>query len=594
MNSRILEALRGFPSLHSLIEPLDQLLRSEGDAAFDWFGIPAGTILFREGDSAPDAFILLSGRLGVFLGDDSSAPPIAAVSAGEFVGEMGLISDEPRSATVIALRDSDLLRLPKGAIQTLMRSHHGVAMCVIQLLTRRLRRTSRTRELTRGIRNMAVLPLSRQPIDTRFVEEFVASLRRSAIQVDIVTGEAARRQAELPQDGEDDAQRISLYIADGMHSAWARRCIRQADHVIFLANAKETLKYDCGEAISYAAQLHRTSDLVLLNESDSAAPSGATDWLTSFSSEHILHIRAGSRDDYDRIARLSCRRGIGLVFSGGGARAFAHIGVVKAFVSAGIPIDLVGGTSMGSLVASLVAAELSPDAIADKLRDAFLAQNPLNDYIFPLLSLARGRKLTRLLKYHCGEAVIEDLWKTFFCVSANLSTGSTMVHKRGPLWRALRASVGIPGIYPPWVENGEILVDGGIMLNFPTTTMAALQRGPVVGVEVSPETTFMATATDIEEKSLLWLFLKGRREVPSIVRLLMRSSIVNGEAQSAAGRAAADVLIRPDVGEIRMLSFKAFDTAIEAGYRAAMESIPQIQQLMADTRLGVNEYQRHP
>jgi NTE family protein len=583
----IINVLQRFPSLHRLIEPMEALLSEDGAASLEWFGIPAGTLLFSEGDPAPDAFILLSGRLGVFIGGDTAGAPIAAVSAGEFVGEMGLISDEPRSATVIALRDSDLLRLPKEVVERLMSSHSGMAMCIIELLTGRLRRTSRTHELAAATRAIALVPLDAALVDANFVDRMAGALRAHLPGLRAIMPGDAFRQQEL-QRAPGAQPTALLCVADGPTSAWGRRCIRQADHVIFVANANTSISGDAAGSIAYAAELHRTSDLVLINSANARVASGATLWLSYFRSERILHVRTGHADDYARLARLSCGRGIGLVFSGGGARAFAHVGIVKAFASAGIPVDLVGGTSMGSLVASLVATEMPPDVIAQTLRHAFIARNPFNDYIFPLLSLARGRKMTRLLKEHCGELLIENLWKTFFCISSNLSVGSTMVHNTGLLWRALRASVGIPGIYPPWIENGEILVDGGLMLNFPTTTMSALRRGPVIGVEVVPEQTFFSTASEIEEKSLLWLFLKGRKEVPSLVRILMRASAVNGEAQSAAVRAAADILIRPEVGSIPMLSFKAVDRAIEAGYRAGIEAVPQIRRLIAeaDARTG--------
>jgi NTE family protein len=581
VKSDIINVLQRFPSLHRLIEPMEALLSNDGDDSLGWFGIPAGTVLFSEGDPAPDAFILLSGRLGVFIGGDTAGAPIAAVSPGEFVGEMGLISDEPRSATVIALRDSDLLRLRKDAVERLMASHSGMAMCIIELLTARLRRTSRTRQLVDATRSIAVVPLHTPLLDPKFAEHLAAALRAHLPGMREITARDSLREHEFQRTTGNDPT-VLLYVADSPRSAWGRRCIRQADHVIFAADAGASISSDAAGLIAYADELHRPGDLVLINSTDARTASGGTPWLAKFSSERILHIRSSRAQDYARLARLSCGRGIGLVFSGGGARAFAHIGIVKAFASAGIPIDLIGGTSMGSLVASLVAAEMPPEMIAQTLRHAFIARNPFNDYIFPLLSLARGRKMTRLLKEHCGELLIENLWKTFFCISANLSTGNTMVHKTGLLWRALRASVGIPGIYPPWIENGEILVDGGLMLNFPTTTMSALRRGPVIGVEVAPEKIFVATATEIEEKSLLWLFLKGRKEVPSIVRILMRASLVNGEAQSAAVRAAADIVIRPDVGSISMLSFKAVDRAIEAGYRAGMDAVPQVQRLIAE------------
>ena len=175
-----------------------------------------------------------------------------------------------------------------------------------------------------------------------------------------------------------------------------------------------------------------------------------------------------------------------------------------------------------------------------------------------------------------GEALIENLWKTFFCVSANLATGKAVVHQSGLLWRALSASTAIPGIFPPLMENHQVLVDGGIIGQFSDQCDALVaartgdRRRGLFRHHHHPDDV------DIESKSLLWLLLRGRTQVPSIVRILMCSGMVNSESQTAASRAATDVLIQPMLDGIDMLSFKAFDRAIDAGYRAAMEAMPRL------------------
>ena len=119
--------------------------------------------------------------------------------------------------------------------------------------------------------------------------------------------------------------------------------------------------------------------------------------------------------------------------------------------------------------------------------------------------------MRRLLMEHCGDAEIENTWKTFFCVSANLSSGEAMVHKEGYLWRALRASAAIPGLVPPMVVDGQLFVDGGIINNFPASVLSSMLRGPVVGVDVTSDWKLEAQAVGIEDKSLLWLLGKGRK-----------------------------------------------------------------------------------
>src|SRR6202035_4079754 len=184
-----------------------------------------------------------------------------------------------------------------------------------------------------------------------------------------------------------------------------------------------------------------------------------------------LHHHVGDAADLGRLARLITRRGGRLVLSGGGARGFAHLGIIRALREARVPIDFVGGSSIGSIIAAGVAVGWSDDEMRLRYRRSFVDTNPVNDYTFPFVALTRGRKVSRLLQREYGDILIEDLRRPFFCVSANLSTGRALEHRDGRLADALRASVAIPGVLPPVFHGDDVLVDGATINNLPVDVM---------------------------------------------------------------------------------------------------------------------------
>jgi NTE family protein len=268
-------------------------------------------------------------------------------------------------------------------------------------------------------------------------------------------------------------------------------------------------------------------------------------------------------------------RGVGLVLAGGGARGFAHIGVVKALREAHVPIDLVGGTNMGAILGAGIAQCWSVEELKERFHAAFVKAKPLRDYTLPFVSLVSGRKVSRLLRKDFGNTDIEDLPLTFFCVSSNLTTGHCEVHRRGLLWLWLRASVAIPGVLPPVVHKGEVLVDGGTMNNLPVDAMRELGRGPVIGVDVGADRAF---TTDSEEIDVplpwqLMSWLRVRRNRPNIFQILWRSGMVNSSAMTAAHREKTDLLLQPPLAQIDMLNWSAFDRAINVGYEYAVQRL---------------------
>ena len=250
-------------------------------------------------------------------------------------------------------------------------------------------------------------------------------------------------------------------------------------------------------------------------------------------------MRAGHQGDLDRIVRYVSRREVGLVLSGGGARGFAHAGVVRAIQEAGLPIDVIAGVSMGAVMAAGYAFseqwEETIPLIKAQLEGVF------SDYTLPFVSLARGRRFDRYLQALFGDASIEDLRMPYFCVSSNLTRADTVVHRTGPLWRAIRASGSLPGLVPPVVDDGDLLYDGGLLNNLPVDLMRKeIHTGVLIAVDVVPPVDLGIRATGLESPSgwrIAWSRLNPLTkaiEMPSIVSILQRvgSAVLQGPVQA--------------------------------------------------------------
>jgi NTE family protein len=257
--------------------------------------------------------------------------------------------------------------------------------------------------------------------------------------------------------------------------------------------------------------------------------------------------------------------------SGGGARAYAHIGAVKALRERKVPIDFLAGASMGAIIAACVAMGWSDQEIEARIRDGFVSSNPLGDHVLPGVALTRGARVEERLKRHFGETRIEDLEVPFFCTSSELTKGVTRIHRRGLLREALRASIALPGILPPVVEDGSLLVDGAIMNNFPTDLMTNLHRGVTIGIDVAREGTISPEAFDNPPQFLEWVWNNGFRSAPPIVSLLMRAATTRQELRPKDR--PADILITPEVRGVQLRDWKEYDRAVIDGYAATLGAL---------------------
>ena len=542
----------------------------------EWFSLPGGMTLFEMDEPADAVYFVIAGSLGVYGRDaDGRETLLGGISVGECVGEMALISGKARSASVIALRDSELGRWSKQAFDRLMLSRPQALLRVAQLTVQRLEtlQHAKGRVARPGLQTFAIVPHDVETDAMSFASELITALNAIG-RAELIWSVRAAEHTSNWFHHVERANDFVVYVTDHKPTAWTKLCLRQADSVLLVASAEHQAgEWSVLDGMQNSRSYQRRTELVLLHDG-AIMPGAARRWLDVRDVPHH-HVRVGRRADTERVARLITGHGIGLTLSGGGARGFAHVGVLRALEEAHIPIDAVGGTSIGSIVAGGIAAGWNYEEMCYHIKRTFVETNPLNDYTFPLVSLVSGRKVSRLLRQEFGVVEIEDLPRRFFCVSANLTSGHSAVHRRGELWRWLRASVSIPGVLPPVFFNGEIFVDGATINNLPVDIMRDFGGGPVIGVDVGVERVF---TSDLEEtegppfwRVIQWL--RGRKRGVNIFQILSRASMINSAANTAAVREYSDLLLQPSLGDVDLLNWKAFDRAVEAGYRYAVEHL---------------------
>lgn len=542
----------------------------DAEAATRWFSLPGGESLFDIGDPADEAFFLVAGALVAHRpgGPDGEEQIIGHIRPGEPVGEMAMIAGERHSAAVTALRDCELLGLSRKDFFRLARAHPEFyeSLSRIILLRARAERAGRDRTQPKIFALFATSPSIDLAARARELEAALRQIWRSVI----VVGEEALEYAPSWFDKIERENEIIILTARMDDTDWYRVCLRQADRMWVLArrDARPSKPMPLAPAPDSPARRFRLVDVVLLElgAHTGAAPS---EWLDAVGGARLFHWRTPG--DAHRLARVMAGLSTGLVLSGGGARAYAHIGAVRAIREAGLPIDFTGGTSMGAIIAATVAMGWTDDEIHARVHDAFVTTNPLGDFRLPVVALAAGIRVNTRLQKHFGDALIEELKLPFFAISSNLTTADAHVHRTGLLREALRASIALPGILPPVVDDGQVLVDGAVLDNFPVDVMQQMHRGPIIGVDVARQAA-LNTADFADPPGFVgWVRHYGLHTPPPIASLLMRTATVNTNLWH--GRESVDLLIMPELGDIEIRDWRTYDRAIEAGYEAAKAAL---------------------
>lgn len=572
-----------------------------------WMELPGGQPLMTQGEPGDAMYVLVSGRLRVSITDDvGHERTVREITRGQVVGEMSLFTDEPRSATVVAVRDSVLVRLGKTEFNHLLSTSSAVSIALTRQVIRRLQTEGRQSRLDRPVA-IGLLPVS-DSLGAAAAAEFAERLAAQWQPLGAVAViDAARLEARIgapgitqrPASDADAMRRIAvcldqieaehafvLLLADNGPTPWTQCCSRHCDELLLLADAEAPPDPSATELQCLRTRPARTDAaeiLLLLHPPQCPSPARTREWLQHRALTAHVHLRRGHAGDMARLGRLVSRTAVGLVLSGGGARGAAHAGVYRALMERGVPVDAIGGTSMGAVFGALMAFDASAASIIDTFAQHF-GDNPTGDYSLPpMMSLIKGHRLRGMMqrteKAFSGstDLGIEDLWKTFYCVATNYSQAREEVLRRGPLVDAVMASCAIPGAMPPVLHDGDLLCDGGTFNNFPVDVMrGAWGIGRVIGVDLSFD---KPQRIELQRLPGSWALLRDklrprrqrRYRLPSLTNYLMNVTSLYSTSRQRASRQLTDLYIKPELPKVGMLQWGSYAQAVQVGYEHALQ-----------------------
>ena len=472
--------------------------QSEIKSAMHVRRIARGETLIAQGSPAETLYIV---NFGLFEVKHAAAgAPVAEIGAGQLIGEIGFFADAPRTASVIAMRDSEVLEIDRAGFDTLTARFPEIQRAVTKALGKRLVRLAanlRDSELKRpvgALRMVAIVPAGAATISREFLarlREAVSAQGRArfltANDVAATFDGAADRYALANWLSETERRHdLVVCVTDGSLTDWTQAALRSSDQALFVAGGSpETLNAAESLALELFPKERRRLVQVEAFRSGYAAPSAP--WLRLRDVFMTHHVALQDDEDFCSLARFLSGRAIGYVAGGGGAFGPAHVGIYRAFRESGIVFDIHGGSSVGSAMAAAFSLLMEPDDIKAAMREMFVRRRALKRVTFPVYGLLDHRVFDEQLRLRYGVGAIQDLWKPYYALAADLSTYAMRVMREGPLWQAIRASCAIPGVLPPFFDDaGHMLVDGGVMDNVPVTAMISLKSGPNLVVDLRP------------------------------------------------------------------------------------------------------------
>ncbi|MEZ5316348.1 MAG: cyclic nucleotide-binding domain-containing protein [Vicinamibacterales bacterium] len=580
---------------------LDEAALARIENESEWIELERGGVLMRQDEPGDRVFVLLAGRLqAVSEQPDGRTRVVGSIAVGETIGEMAFFSGEPRSSTVLASRDSVLIALARPTVERLIADRPESLRHVIKVQIDRVRRANQGQAVRAPLTNIAVVPLDDAVPIAAFCRQLTAALQQAGQTVHLDADEFDRRLgrpglADSVEAGPDAPRlavwfeelersvRFVVYETSARHEGWVARAISRADGVVFVGRAAGSPAPTAIEALVAREEgEHGAAQrvLVLLHE-DEALPRGTGPWLAARAVQRHHHVRLSRPDDVARVARFLSGRAVGLALGAGGARGFAHIGVLRALQEAGIPIDLVGGTSMGAAMAAQHAMGWSVARIETTADEVWNTIRPHAEYTLPLLSLLRGTKARKCgLMMYGTETAIEDLWLPFFCVSSDLTDASMFVHRSGSLLDAVTASSSMPAVIVPTLVGDHLLCDGSLFNTLPVDVAREYGCGTLMAsrVSVAQDKDFVYERIPSLREVLRSKLTRTPVRYPSIMSVLSRSSMLAAVDRENREAQAADLLFAPPVDQFGLMEFASIATIVQVGYTYAVAQVASWEQ----------------
>uniref|UniRef100_A0A667Z584 lysophospholipase n=1 Tax=Myripristis murdjan TaxID=586833 RepID=A0A667Z584_9TELE len=609
------------------------------DFAIDWMAVEAGRALYRQDDQSDCTYIVLNGRLrSVIRKANGKKELVGEYGRGDLIGVVEALTRQPRATTVHAVRDTELVKLPEGTLNNIKRRYPQVVTRLIHLLGQKilgnlqqgrgpfsgsalgLPSVTTSADVTNPASNLstvAVLPVCDEvPINafnlelshalsaigpTLLLTSDIIRERLGASALDSI--HEYRLSGWLAQ--QEDINRIVLYQTDSSMTPWTQRCIRQADCILIVGLGDQEPALGELEQMLENTAVRALKQLVLLHREDGPGPSRTVEWLNmrSWCSGH-LHLKCPRRvfsrrsptrlrevyekvfektadrhSDFSRLARVLTGNSIALVLGGGGARGCSHVGVIKAMEEAGIPIDIVGGTSIGSFIGALYAEERSAVRTKQRAREWSKAMNSVFktvlDLTYPITSMFSGSAFNTSIYKVFQDKQAEDLWLPYFNVTTDITASAMRVHQDGCVWRYVRASASYTPYLPPLCDpkDGHLLVDGCYVNNVPADIARNMGAKTVIAIDVgSQDETDLCNYGDcLSGWWLLWKRINPWAEkvkVPDMAEIQSRLAYVSCVRQlEVVKKSAYCEYIRPPIDRFKTMDFGKFDEIYDVGYQ---------------------------
>ncbi|XP_037735670.1 patatin-like phospholipase domain-containing protein 7 isoform X3 [Chelonia mydas] len=636
--SHFYEIMRVQPSVvlgvaHSVVKRMSSFVR-QIDFALDWMEVEAGRAVYRQGDKSDCTYIVLNGRLrSVIRMDDGKKQLTGEYGRGDLIGVVEALTHQPRATTVHAVRDSELAKLPEGALTSIKRKFPQVVTRLIHLLGETilgslqqgghplgLHTTGSKWDAGNAANNLstvAIMPVSEEVPLTAFTLELKHAVSAIGPALLLTSDNIKQRLGSAALDSiheyrlsswlgqQEDIHRIVLYQSDSTLTPWTQRCIRQADCILIVGLGEQEPTVGELERMLENTAVRAQKQLILLHKEDGPLPCRTVEWLNmrSWCSAH-LHLRCPRRvfsrrslpkliemyervfqkppdrhSDFSRLARVLTGNAVALVLGGGGARGCSQVGIIRALIEAGIPVDMIGGTSIGSFMSALYAEERSYNQMRIKARQWAMEMNSVFktvlDLTYPITSMFSGASFNNGISNIFKDKQIEDLWIPYFTITTDITASAMRVHTDGSLWRYVRASMSLSGYMPPLCDpkDGHLLMDGGYINNLPADVARSMGAKVVIAIDVGSRDEMDLTNYG-DTLSGWWLLWKRWNPLVEKVKVLNMAEIQTRLAYVCCVRQLEMVknseyceYIRPPIDRYGTLDFGKFDEICEVGYQ---------------------------
>lgn len=571
--------------------PLDDETLLSACADVQWFTVSPGDLLFEEGEASDAVYFVIRGRFRATRTDPVTGDEVLVGESAkdDIIGELGVTTDTPRLSTVAAVRHGVAARMSAADFLAIVerkpRLMVDIARAAISVPTDTRSQNSPSTVIAVAapwLKRGAILTALHTELSKSGVAHLLSSDRIDAmLSTPGVAGSGPGdvgdvRVSRLIHELELESDHLILDLGvEPTH--WTTRALGLADRILLfapaLADANELAKIS-GLVSACPSGVGRS---LVVEHATSAAPTGSKALLDQFSSDDVMHVVSGSTKDLARVARVAAGKGNTLVLGGGGARGFGHLGAYRALSELGFAIDIVGGSSVGGVLSSVIGDGHSHEEVIGLAHRYF---SKVLDYTLPVVSLIKGERIADAAFQTFGDRDIADLRSTFFCVSTDLTAARPHVHRSGSVVTALRATSAIPGVMPPVPLGDALLIDGGVLNNLPIDIGRAMAPGGrVVAIDVAPPRGPGAHGDYGLSVSGWKAFMAGRgskrSQYPGISSVLMRSMITASmrerDRQVVAG--LADFYINLDMRGTSLLDFTDLAGVANKGYDSVMPAL---------------------